>query len=46
MTIQLTVIGPIAAPTSIVGKSDETALLLLSLAQDAGEDVARRPDGG
>lgn len=37
---------PIAAPSAIVGNSDETAMLLLALAQDAAEDVARKPDGG
>src|ERR1700685_4144034 len=37
---------PIAAPSAIVGNSNETALLLLSLAQDAGEALCRKPDGG
>lgn len=37
---------PIAAPTSIVGNSDETATLLLALAQDAGEELSRKPDQG
>ena len=37
---------PIAAPTAIVGNTDETALLLLALAQDAGEALARKPDFG
>lgn len=37
---------PVAAPTAIIGNSDETATLLLGLAQKAGEDLARKPDGG
>ena len=37
---------PVAAPTSIVGNTDETAMLLLSLANEAGESLARKPDGG
>jgi len=37
---------PIAAPTSIVGNTDETAVMLLALAQDAGEALARKPDQG
>lgn len=37
---------PIAAPTSIVGNSDQTALLLLALANQAGQEIARRPQGG
>lgn len=37
---------PVAAPTSIVGNSDETAVLLLALANEAGESLARKPDGG
>jgi hypothetical protein len=39
-------IAPIAAPTSIVGNSDQTALLLLALANQAGQEIARRPQGG
>ena len=37
---------PIAAPSAIVGNSDETATLLLALAQDAGEALSRKPDLG
>lgn len=37
---------PVAVPSSIVGNSDETAALLLALAQDEGEALARRPQGG
>jgi len=37
---------PTAAPTAIVGNSDETAQLLLNLANEVGEDLARRPDNG
>lgn len=37
---------PIAAPSAIVGNSDETAILLLALANEAGEALARKPDGG
>jgi hypothetical protein len=37
---------PTAAPTAIIGNSDETAMLLLALAQKAGEELARKPDGG
>ncbi len=37
---------PIAAPSAIVGNSDETAMLLLALAQDAGEALSRKPDLG
>jgi hypothetical protein len=48
LTICQTVAGqiPVAVPTSIIGNGDETALLLLALAQDAGEALARKPDGG
>lgn len=38
--------APIAIPTAIVGSADETAQLLLGLANDAGDDIARRPTGG
>jgi hypothetical protein len=38
--------APIAVPTSIVGNPDETATLLLALANDVGDDLARRPSGG
>lgn len=37
---------PVAAPSSIIGNSDETAQLLLACAQDEGEALARRPQGG
>jgi hypothetical protein len=37
---------PLAAPTSIVGNSDETAIRLLASAQNAGEALARKPQGG
>jgi hypothetical protein len=37
---------PTAAPSAIVGNSDETAMLLLALANEAGEELARKPDGG
>lgn len=37
---------PVAIPDSIVGNQDETAILLLGLANDAGDDIARRPPGG
>jgi len=36
----------IGAPTSIVGNSDETAVALLALANQAGQSLARRPQGG
>lgn len=38
---------PIAAPAAIVGNtSDETAIMLLALANQAGENLARKPDYG
>ena len=37
---------PVAAPTAIVGNGDETAILLLALANKAGEELARKPDQG
>lgn len=37
---------PVAAPTSIVGNSNETAVLLLALANRAGETLSRRPQNG
>lgn len=37
---------PVAAPTSIVGSTDQTAMLLLACAQDEGEALSRRPQGG
>jgi hypothetical protein len=36
---------PLAAPTSIIGNPDETALRLLASAQNAGEALARKPQG-
>ncbi|OYV46869.1 MAG: hypothetical protein B7X10_04675, partial [Burkholderiales bacterium 21-58-4] len=33
-------------PTAIVGNNDETATLLLALANDAGDELSRRPQGG
>ena len=39
-------ISPVAAPDSIVGNSDQTAVLLLALANVAGQQLARRPQGG
>lgn len=38
--------APVALPTSIVGNQDETAILLLALADDAGDELSRRPPGG
>lgn len=37
---------PVAAPTSIIGNSDETAIRLLASAQNAGEALARAAPGG
>jgi len=37
---------PVAAPVTIVGNPDETAMLLLSQANLAGEALARAPQGG
>jgi hypothetical protein len=37
---------PLAVPTSFVGNVDETAVLALQMAQDAGEALARKPQGG
>lgn len=37
---------PVAAPTSIVGSTDQTAMLLLACAQDEGEALSRAPQGG
>jgi len=37
---------PVAPPSSIVGNSDTTATLLLSQANLAGEQLARKPQGG
>jgi hypothetical protein len=36
----------LAAPTSIVGNTDETAIRLLAAAQFAGESLARKPENG
>lgn len=36
----------IAAPLSIIGSTDETAVRLLAQAQRAGESLARKPQGG
>lgn len=38
--------APVAVPVAIVGSEDETATLLLALANDTGDDLARRPQGG
>lgn len=38
--------APVAVPTSIVGNQDETAILLLALANDAGDELSRRAPGG
>lgn len=38
--------APIAAPSSIVGNTDETAQLILVLANLAGNSLYRRPPGG
>jgi hypothetical protein len=37
---------PVATPAAIVSNPDETAVLLLALANEAGNALARRPDGG
>lgn len=37
---------PVAAPSSIIGNTDETAIRLLASAQLAGEALARAADGG
>lgn len=39
-------LAPVAAPQSIIGNTDETAQLLLAIANRAGNDVARKPPGG
>lgn len=36
----------VAVPSTVVGNSGDEAQLLLQCAQDAGEDLARRPPGG
>jgi hypothetical protein len=38
--------APVAAPPSIVGASDQTATLLYALANQAGQSLFRRPQGG
>ena len=38
--------APLAQPSAIVGSTDQTAQLLLALANLAGNDLARRPPGG
>jgi hypothetical protein len=37
---------PVAAPSAIIGNGDETAIRLLASAQNAGEALARKPQGG
>lgn len=37
---------PVAVPSSIVGSTDETAQIMLALANEAGNSLARKPDGG
>lgn len=37
---------PVTAPLTIFGNADQTAQLLLACAQDEGEALARRPQGG
>jgi hypothetical protein len=37
---------PVSLPTAIVGNSDQTAKLLLAIANQAGQALARRPQGG
>lgn len=39
-------IAPAAIPASIINSGDSNALLLLAAAQEAGESLARRPQGG
>jgi hypothetical protein len=43
---QACALAPIAIPSFIVGNQDETATLILALANRAGEELARRPQGG
>jgi hypothetical protein len=38
--------APVALPASIIGSTDETAILLLALANDAGDALARKRTGG
>lgn len=48
LTIGQNVAGdiPVAVPETIIGNSDETAKMILRQAQNAGEWLARRADGG
>lgn len=39
-------IVPVTPPATIVGNSNQTARMLLALADLAGQEVARRPEGG
>jgi hypothetical protein len=39
-------IAPVSMPSKIVGSTDQTAVLLLALANRAGQEVARKPTGG
>lgn len=39
-------IAPVARPTRIIGNVDQTAILLLALANRAGNEVSRKPPGG
>lgn len=38
--------APVAIPSQIIGSIDQTAQLLLALANDAGDELARRAPGG
>lgn len=38
--------APVSQPTQIIGSTNETAILLLGLANDAGDELSRRPPGG
>ncbi len=37
---------PVPAPQTVIGNTDPTATLLLQMAQDEGEELARKPPGG
>lgn len=39
-------IAPVSPPATIIGNTDETASLLLALANLAGNSISRRPQGG
>lgn len=39
-------LAPIAAPQTVIGNTDETAVLCLALANRAGNEVSRKPPGG